>query len=91
MFNIRPITYTCGYNLYLISLLSTSKLILQILKLYNSVFQLLFSIFLVVMLERVNFALLGNAQICQPCTTNKSYKIGDNNARVYINLYCLTP
>lgn len=40
------------------------------------------------MLEYVNLALLNNAKAYQLCTTNKSYKTGNNNARIYITANC---
>ena len=42
---------------------------------------------LVVVLERVNLVLLDSARVCQPYTTNKSYRTGGNK---YWSVYNLT-
>lgn len=87
--NIRYQTYTCYLNLYSISTRQlfrfnpTSFWAMQI-RLSIFIFH-----FLVVMLEHINFILLGSARAYQPCTTNKSHKTGGNNVEACTILHYL--
>lgn len=45
---------------------------------------------MMVILEHVNFWLLDNARVYQTCISNKNYKTGCNNIRIYTILHCLS-